>query len=79
MVKDSNKTDYLILGGGAFGLSTALHISLQYPNASVKVLDKSSLPCPVAASTDINKIVRMDYGSDSTDIYSKLAESSIKT
>lgn len=55
---------YLIVGGGVFGASTAYHLSKKYPEASIVLLDRSpSYPCPLAASSDFNKIVRADYGS----------------
>lgn len=54
----------LIVGAGIFGTSTAYHLSLQHPDPSkITVLDRAVVPSPQAASTDINKIVRADYGS----------------
>lgn len=53
----------IIVGGGCFGLSTAYALSLknQY---DITVFDRQIIPAPDAASTDINKIVRMDYAND---------------
>ena len=53
---------YLIVGSGVFGASTALHLSRQDPAPTIILLDRTPFPCPVAASHDINKIVRSDYG-----------------
>ena len=55
-------SSYLIVGGGVFGASTALYLSRQKPVPTVILLDRASFPCPIAASHDINKIVRSDYG-----------------
>ncbi|KAL8950243.1 MAG: hypothetical protein Q9222_003710 [Ikaeria aurantiellina] len=58
----STQTSYLIVGAGVFGTSTALHLIEDDPSASVVLLDRTPFPCPYAASHDINKIVRADYG-----------------
>ncbi|KAI7850494.1 FAD dependent oxidoreductase [Circinella umbellata] len=52
----------IIVGGGAFGLSTAYALSLKKYN--VWVFDRNIIPSADASSTDINKCVRMDYGED---------------
>jgi sarcosine oxidase/L-pipecolate oxidase len=50
----------LIIGGGAFGTSTAYHLSHRgYSN--VTVLDRFAAPSKDAAATDLNKIIRHDY------------------
>lgn len=56
-------TSYIIVGAGVFGTSTAYHLKKQLPGSSVVLIDRSQPPCPVAASHDINKIVRADYES----------------
>ena len=57
-----NNYDFLILGAGIFGLSTAIElIKRKY---SVGLLNPDLIPDPLAASTDISKIVRMEYGTD---------------
>lgn len=63
---------YLILGSGAFGASTALHLIRAHPNASITLLDRDHYAAPtrVAASWDWNKVVRADY---SDVFYTKLA------
>ncbi|CAK4031497.1 L-pipecolate oxidase [Lecanosticta acicola] len=54
----------LIVGAGVFGASTAYHLSLQYRDASkITVVDRTTAPPTLAASTDINKIIRADYSS----------------
>lgn len=52
----------LILGGGCFGLTAALE--LRRRGWQVTLTDQGRLPHPDAASTDISKVVRMDYGND---------------
>lgn len=45
----------LIVGGGTWGCSTALHLARRgYTN--VTVLDGHDIPSPIAAGNDINKI-----------------------
>ncbi|KAL8890837.1 MAG: hypothetical protein Q9215_002063 [Flavoplaca cf. flavocitrina] len=57
----SSRADYLIVGAGVFGASTALQLSKQKPSASVCLIDRTPFPCPIAASHDLNKSVRADY------------------
>jgi sarcosine oxidase / L-pipecolate oxidase len=52
----------LVLGGGCFGLTAA--IELRSRGWKVTLIDQGVLPHPDAASTDINKVVRMDYAAD---------------
>jgi len=48
----------LIVGGGTWGSSTALHLARRgYKN--VTVLDPYAFPSPIAAGTDLNKIVEL--------------------
>lgn len=56
------KSHTLIVGGGTFGVSTALE--LQTRGHAVTLLEPGPLPHPKAASTDISKVIRMDYGRD---------------
>lgn len=53
---------YIIVGAGVFGASSALHLSRQEPAPVIILIDRAPYPCPIAASFDINKIVRSDYG-----------------
>jgi sarcosine oxidase/L-pipecolate oxidase len=59
----------LIIGGGAFGTSTAYHLSKRGYNR-VTVLDRFAPPSQDAAATDLNKTLRYDY---SNEVYSELA------
>ena len=54
--------DALVVGAGIFGLTTALE--LQQRGYRTALLDPGPVPHPLAASTDISKVVRMEYGSD---------------
>ena len=57
----NSKDSYLIVGAGVFGASTALHLSRQKLGARITLLDRLPFPDPIAASHDINKVVRADY------------------
>lgn len=61
-MKVSASSAVLILGGGCFGLSAALELRAR--GWQVTLIDQGRLPHPDAASTDISKVVRMDYASD---------------
>ena len=58
----SKRADYLVVGAGVFGASTAYHLSKAKPKANIILIDRTPFPCPIAASHDINKAVRADYG-----------------
>ncbi|ORZ25092.1 FAD dependent oxidoreductase [Absidia repens] len=51
----------IIVGGGCFGLSTAFALALK-KKYHVVVFDRQPIPSSDAASTDISKCVRYDYG-----------------
>jgi hypothetical protein len=53
--------DYIIIGAGVFGLSTALYLAESDHDANIILIDRSPYPCPSAAASDLNKIVRADY------------------
>ena len=59
-----------VLGGGVFGLTSAL--ALQARGHTVTLRDPGPIPHPLAESTDISKIVRIDYGADVA--YTELGE-----
>jgi sarcosine oxidase / L-pipecolate oxidase len=63
----------LIIGGGVFGLTTALE--LRRRRWRVTLLDPGPIPRDVAASTDLSKVVRMDYGAD--ELYTALGEAAL--
>lgn len=52
----------LVVGSGVFGLSAARALAKR--GATVTLLDSGPVPHPLAASTDISKAIRMDYGDD---------------
>jgi glycine/D-amino acid oxidase-like deaminating enzyme len=60
----------IVVGGGIFGLTTALELRAR--GYGVILLDAGPIPHPLAASTDISKVVRIEYGPDET--YMDLAE-----
>ncbi|KAF7592512.1 hypothetical protein BBP40_012802 [Aspergillus hancockii] len=65
----------LIVGGGVFGLSTALSLSRRHPTSQVTVLEASpTIPNPHGSSVDASRIVRADY---SHPVYAKLAGEAI--
>ena len=64
----------IIVGAGINGVTTA--IELKKRGHEVLLIDPGPLPHPLAASTDISKVVRAAYGRDAD--YTELAERSIK-
>ncbi|MEE8523434.1 MAG: FAD-dependent oxidoreductase [Thermoanaerobaculia bacterium] len=65
--------DFIIVGAGIYGLTAALE--LHHRGHRVTVLDPGPVPHPLAASTDISKVVRMEYGTD--DDYMVLVDEAI--
>ncbi len=65
-----NNTAVVVVGAGIFGLTAAIELKLR--GHPVTLLDPGPLPHPLAASTDISKVVRIEYGSDED--YTALAE-----
>lgn len=63
----------IIVGAGIFGVTAS--IELRQRGHRVILLDPGPLPHPLAASTDISKVVRMEYGDDED--YTALAERAI--
>lgn len=63
----------VIVGASIFGITAAL--ALHRRGWRVSVVDAGRVPSPSAASTDISKVVRMDYGAD--ELYASMAEASI--
>lgn len=64
----------LVIGAGIFGLTAALE--LQRRGHKVTVADPGPVPHPLAASNDVSRMVRMDYGAD--DLYSSLGAEAIE-
>lgn len=55
-------SDLLVVGGGIYGLSAALELHAR--GYSVRLIDRGAIPHPLAASTDISKAMRGEYGAD---------------
>ncbi|MBX3063165.1 MAG: FAD-dependent oxidoreductase [Anaerolineae bacterium] len=70
---DHSGFDVLIVGAGIFGTSAALE--LRQRGFKIGVIDPGPLPHPLAESTDINKVIRLEYGSDEQ--YMAMAEASL--
>lgn len=69
MSKDKN-APIAIIGGGAWGLSTALHLSLT-GYSDITVFDRAeTIPSHFSAAYDLNKIVRAEYEDE---FYTQLA------
>lgn len=64
----------VILGGGVFGLTAGLQLHSR--GWHVTIIEQGTIPHPDAASTDISKVVRMDYGGDW--LHTELGEQSIE-
>jgi glycine/D-amino acid oxidase-like deaminating enzyme len=58
-----DQLDVLVVGCGIFGVNTALELRARNV-ARVAILEPGPVPQEHAASTDISKIIRMDYGTD---------------
>ena len=63
----------LVIGAGVFGLTAARE--LQQRGYRVTVADPGPVPHPLAASNDLSRMVRMDYGGDG--LYSSLGADAI--
>ena len=66
--------DFLIIGGGIFGLSAAVELATR--KHRVGLINPDRIPHHLAASTDVTKAVRMEYGSDRE--YFRMAEICIR-
>ena len=64
----------MIVGAGVFGASAALELRKRGHN--VTLLDPGPVPHVLAASTDISKVLRMDYGAD--EFYMELMEAAFE-
>ncbi|KAL1998890.1 hypothetical protein VTN02DRAFT_5417 [Thermoascus thermophilus] len=66
----------LIVGGGVFGLSTALSLSTRHPECQITVLEASpTIPNPHGSSVDKSRIVRADYANPA---YARLGAAAIE-
>ena len=68
----SQSFDTIVVGAGIFGASVALELS--HRGLRVAVIDPGPLPHPLASSTDISKVIRIEYSDDEE--YALLAEQS---
>jgi sarcosine oxidase / L-pipecolate oxidase len=66
-------SDVTILGGGILGVTAACELAER--GASVVVVDRGKVPHVDAASTDLSKLVRGDYGRDT--FYTELFEDAL--
>ena len=64
----------VIAGAGIFGLSAALELCGR--GYAVTVVDPGPVPHPLAASNDVSRMIRMDYGDDR--LYSDLGAEAIE-
>jgi glycine/D-amino acid oxidase-like deaminating enzyme len=55
-----NTSDVLIIGGGIYGITAAIELNRR--GHRVALIDAGPIPHPLAASTDVSKVVRMEYG-----------------
>ena len=60
--RNMDKYDILVVGGGIFGVSAAVELARR--KYKVGLVNPDSIPHHMAASTDISKAVRMEYGTD---------------
>jgi sarcosine oxidase / L-pipecolate oxidase len=67
-------TTVAIVGAGIFGVTAAL--ALRKRGHRVALLDPGPIPHPLAESTDISKVVRLDYGAD--EAYMAMMESALE-
>lgn len=68
------KYDILVIGGGIYGITAAVELAQR--KYSVGLINPDTIPHHMAASTDVTKAVRMEYGSDKE--YFKMVEMAIE-
>ena len=73
-VMKHRKRSVVVVGAGIFGLAGA--VALAKRGFDVTAVDPGPVPHPSAASNDVSRMVRMDYGSDR--LYTRLAAESIE-
>lgn len=54
----------IVVGAGVFGLSAAVELARR--GYAVELFEAGAVPNPLAGSTDISKVCRLEYGSDET-------------
>lgn len=65
--------DLIVVGSGIYGVTAAL--ALNRRGRRVMVIDPGPVPHPLAATTDISKVVRMEYGRD--ELYMTMVEAAL--
>jgi glycine/D-amino acid oxidase-like deaminating enzyme len=73
-VAQSADQTIIVVGAGVFGASAALELCRR--GHAVTLIDPGPLPHSLAASTDISKVIRMDYGAD--EFYLQLMEQALE-
>jgi len=73
-VEQGSTQEVIVVGAGAFGASAALE--LRRRGHRVTLIDPGPLPHSLAASTDISKVIRLDYGAD--EFYMELMEQALQ-
>jgi sarcosine oxidase / L-pipecolate oxidase len=74
MTRGERHTHVVVVGAGVFGATAALE--LRRRGHVVSLLDRGIVPHEGASSTDVSKMIRMDYGSDV--FYHELADAAIE-
>ena len=67
--------DFLVVGAGIYGITTALELNKR--GYRVGVINPDQIPHPLASSTDISKVIRMEYGTDL--LYMEMVDQAIDT
>ena len=70
----TEKRSIIVVGAGIFGVVAAQELAKR--GHTVAIFDPGPIPHPLASSTDITKMIRMDYGSD--ELYMDLMEDAFK-
>jgi glycine/D-amino acid oxidase-like deaminating enzyme len=70
---EAGSRSVIVVGGGVFGLTTATELC--HRGWNVSLVDIGPVPRPFAASTDISKVVRADYGDD--ELYVEMCEAAL--
>ncbi len=73
-MENSASQEVIVVGAGVFGAAAALE--LRQRGHRVTLIDPGPLPHSLAASTDISKVIRMDYGADA--FYMELMEHALQ-